>query len=412
MVTRVAFLTCVYPPYPGGMGMAAKGMAEEALRHGYEVEVFAPHLVTNMPRPYHGNERVKINNFRLVHANEKGAGEKMAADAQLRGVVKTTELVPLVRYGNSAILPQLIWRMRSFDIIHLFYPFFGAAELLPIIRRTTKAKIIVHHIMDAVAEGWLGKFFSWHRRYLLPTILRHSDLVLDMSEDFFRGSDFGATRKLWAEVPMDFLPLGVDTNLFQPAEKKNHDVQAIIFVGGLDRAHYFKGIPVLLRSLEILRKKGLKFRCLIVGGGDMKKDYETLAGKLGLLEGAVIFGGLVPNEKLPDYYCSADIFVMPSTARVESFCIASAEAQACGLPAIVSDFPGVRVTIEDRVTGFRVRPGDIKDLTENLATLLQDTKLREDMGVRGRERMVQKYDWEVVGRKLDEIYRKLIPYES
>ena len=109
-------------------------------------------------------------------------------------------------------------------------------------------------------EHFLGYFYVQEAASMIPALIldpAEGDLVLDMSEDFFRGSDFGATRKLWAEVPMDFLPLGVDTNLFQPAEKKNHDVQAIIFVGGLDRAHYFKGIPVLLRSLEILRKKGL-----------------------------------------------------------------------------------------------------------------------------------------------------------
>ena len=334
---------------------------------------------------------------------QKGDGSGLSGD-----LVKVTELLALARYGNASFLPQLAWRLRTFDIIHLFYPFFGVAELLPVIKRTTNAKIVIHHIMDAVAEGLLGKVFSAHRRNFLPFILRHGDLVLDMSENFFQGSDFGASRSKWANVPLDFLPLGVDTNLFQPANKKNHDRQTILFVGGLDKAHYFKGIPVLLRSFETFKKRGLEFRCLIVGGGDMKKDYETLAGKLGLLEGAVIFGGLVPNEKLPDYYRSADIFVMPSTARVESFCIAAAEAQSCELPAIVSDFPGVRVTIEDGVTGFRVRPGDTNDLTEKLATLLQDTKLREDMGIKGRERMVQKYDWSVVGRKLDEIYTKLL----
>lgn len=378
MVARVAFLTCVYPPYPGGMGIAAKGMAEAAHRHGFDVEVLVPRQ------------------------------KKSIASHPYRGAVKVTELIPLARFGNAAILPQLIWRLRSFDIVHLFYPFFGAAELLPLIKRRTRAKIIVHHIMDAVAEGRLGQFFAWHSRYLLPTILRHSDLVLDMSEDFFKGSDFGHTREQWANVPLDFLPLGVDTNLFQPAEKKNHYVPTIIFVGGLDKAHYFKGIPVLLRSLETLKKRGLKFRCLIVGDGDMKKDYEILGGNLGLLRGMVTFTGLVPNEKLPDYYRSADIFVMPSTARVESFCIAAAEAQACGLPAVVSDFPGVRVTIKEGRTGYLVRPSNANDLSIKLEKLLLNKSLREEMGREGTKRAVELFDWHVTEKKLGSIYSRLL----
>lgn len=374
---RVAFVTCVFPPYPGGIGIAAKGMAEAASRHGFYAEVFVPWQ------------------------------KKSAMADEFHGAIKVTELMPLVKYGNAAILPQLIWRLRSFDIIHLFYPFFGAAELLSIIKRTTKAKIIIHHIMDAVAEGWLGKVFSFHRRYFLPYILRQADLVLDMSEDFFKGSDFGATRSRWVNVPLDFLPLGVDTNKFTPSVSQWRETPVIIFVGGLDKAHYFKGIPVLLRSLGTLKKKGLKFRGIIIGDGDMKKNYEIMAGKLGLLGGTTTFGGLVANEKLPDYYRSADIFVMPSTARVESFCIAAAEAQACGLPVIVSDFPGVRATIENNVTGLTVRPGDIYDLSDKLAKLIRDSELRRSMGAKGRARMQQKYDWKVIGQKLFDIYLRI-----
>jgi len=389
---RVAFLTCVFPPYPGGIGIAAKGLAEAARKNGYEIEVFIPRYTK-----VHDRELLYISkNIREQHKQERDAG------------IEVTKLFPFGHYGNAAMLPQLVWRLRSFDIIHLFYPFFGAAELLPLIKRTTRAKIIVHHIMDAVATGWLGKIFSFHRRYFLPRILRQADLVLDMSEDFFQGSDFGATRDKWESVPLGFLPLGVDTSLFCPTEKKNHSAPTIIFVGGLDRAHYFKGISILLQSLSILKERGLAFHCLIVGDGDMKKGYETIAGELGLMTGLVTFTGLVPNEKLPDYYRSADIFVMPSTARVESFCLAAAEAQACGLPAIVSDFPGVRATIEDTITGFVAKPNDAVDLAEKLRRLLTDEELRRGMGGAGRQRVVERYDWAVIGELLDGLYRRLL----
>ena len=113
------------------------------------------------------------------------------------------------------------------------------------------------------------------------------------------------------------------------------------------------------------------------------------------------------HEKMVSYYQTARAVVVPSTERVECFSIVAAEAQACGTPAIVSNFPGVRVTIEDGVTGYVVRPGDPEDLANRIQELIEHPEKAKTMGHAGRARAVKLYSWEKIGEKLASVYENL-----
>ena len=85
------------------------------------------------------------------------------------------------------------------------------------------------------------------------------------------------------------------------------------FASGLDRAHYFKGMHVLLEAARMLKERRVRCRVWIVGEGKMRKEYEEHAREIGVLkitklrnyeitnEAHVEFLGLVPHEKMPDY---------------------------------------------------------------------------------------------------------------
>lgn len=371
---RIAYLTCVYPPYPGGIGVAAAGMAKEMEKRGHEVTIVAPHTMR-----------------------------------------------PWIRWGNAAFMPQILWRLRDFDIVHVLYPFYGTAELVLWLKRRSRAKIVVHHMMDAVEVGVLGAFFRWHARYLMPRLFRAADFVAVLSEDYFRNSDVGKLGLTQVEV----VPHGVDTNLFRPRPEKDipdsrFQIPKVLFVGGLDRAHYFKGVPVLLEACRILKERGVKFKCQIVGDGDMREEYEAQAERVGLLmyrgpasdaseagPPYIQFVGLVPHDQLSAYYGRAAVCVVPSTERIECFSIVASEAQACGIPVIVTNFPGVRVTIEDGVTGYVVAPADARALADRIQELIEDPACAAAMGKAGRARAERRYSWRVVGDRLEIIYKAL-----
>jgi len=421
---RIAYLTCVYPPYPGGIGMAAAGMAKEMSKRGHEVHVFTPQYSTPTLSAVH----------RVAHHS-----------------VLCNYLKPWIKYGNSAFIPQLIWKLKDVDVIHLLYPFFGAAELLPILRRRSKAKIIVHHTMDAVAQGWLGVFFLLYNKTLMPYIFKQAHTILTLSEDYFRECDLTDVYANFPDAPpIEFVPNGVDTGLFRPLfdykapespkspesyrtirkiriNSDIREVPTIVFASGLDHAHYFKGVHVLLMAMKMLKDRGVKCRCQIIGDGNMRAEYEKHAQELGLMRvihntecsddqhsvlcmdehAFVEFLGLIPHEQLPAYYQNATVAVVPSTARVECFSIVAAEAQACGLPVIVSDFPGVRVTIEHNQTGYVVRPGDPEDLANRLQELFENPQQASTMGAKGYQRANELYSWGKIGDKLEKIYESL-----
>ena len=500
---KIAYLTCVYPPYPGGIGVLAQGMATEMTKRGHEVEVFTPDtkqrskVAVSQPvdalattrgarREYASGlacsaSRLRVSSDGVVVRPKDETGLRQRYEQPQRQPCTVHQLKPWFRYGNAAFLPQVVRMLKGFDIVHLLYPFFGVAELAPLIKWRSRGRLVVHHTMDPDAPGLLGKFFVAHASFLMPAIFKRADLIITLSEDFFQGSSLTDVYQEFDQAPpIAFIPNGVDTDLFRPREtvsvsqpvdasattrgarreyasglaysasrlrvssdgvvvrskdetvepqryeqlqRQRQQLPVILFVGGLDRAHYFKGLHILVEALKILQWGGIHFRCAIVGEGDMRKEYESHAKELGLLEGAPVpsaqhprvtlapgtvqFTGFVAHEQLPRYYQQAAVCVVPSTEAVENFSIVAAEAQACGIPVVVSDFPGVRTTVEDAVTGLIVRPGDPEDLAHTLFAVLEDHGRAKKMGQAGRKRAERLYSWKVVGDKLEEAYKSL-----
>ena len=109
-------------------------------------------------------------------------------------------------------------------------------------------------------------------------------------------------------------------------------------------------------------------------GGD--KDERWDGERVGLRELAAALGvarwvdfrGPQPQAALPDYYAAADLCVMPSL--YESFGMVALEAMACGVPVIGSRVGGLKVTVQDDVTGLLVPEGDTAALAAAIAGLL------------------------------------------
>lgn len=392
--------------------MLAQGMATEMARRGYETVVFTPSL-----------KAAAVEDPLVGLRSAGGPTPAPSTDVRVR------YLAPRLRYGNAAWIPNLSSMLKGFDVVHFLYPFFGAAEMLPLIRKRTGVKIVLHHTMDAVAPGFRGALFRLYNETLMPLIFKQAHVMITLSEDYFRDCDITNVYANFPDAPnVEFVPNGVDTELFIPRGLLNGSVAdengfvasahnpflirsvirepTILFASGLDRAHYFKGVHVLIAAMRMLKEQGIKCRAQIIGDGKMRKEYEAHAKEIGV-DAHIKFLGLVPHEKLPEYYRQATVAVIPSTARVECFSIVAAEAQACGIPAIVSDFPGVRVTVEDGKTGFVVRPGDPQDLADKIRMVLDDPERARKMGEAGRARAEQLYSWQGIGDKLQRIYEGL-----
>jgi glycosyltransferase involved in cell wall biosynthesis len=373
---RIAHVTATFPPYYAGTGMVAYHNALELARLGHQVTVFTAAYPSGQ---FHDPPEITVRRFH-----------------------------PLFRIGNAPLLPGLLG-LKDFDLIHLHHPFIFGTELIWAVSKLRNIPVVLTHHNDLIGDGLRKTLFQLYSSVSTRLIFHQAKKFAVVSLDHARGcrlSGFFARR--WADVIE--VPNGVDHLLFQPglasgsaraslgisAEKK-----IILFVGGLDRAHHFKGADLLIKAFARLESPDTVL--VLIGDGDLRLGLEQLAAQLGISE-RVFFPGSIPNEQLPPFYCMADGLVLPSIPP-ESFGMVLIEAMACGIPVIASNLPGVRSVVSDGVDGYLFEPGSLDELVARLSTLLSDPGVRAEMGMRGRCKVEQKYTWPVVTARLEQVYR-------
>lgn len=368
---KIAQLICAFPPYEGGMGNSAYHFAKVlSEKYGYNITTFT--------------------------LGEKSAGE----DSVFNKVVR---LKPLFKYGHGAFLPQLFWQLKNFDIIYLHYPFFGVAEIIWLFKIFyNKKKLIIHYHMDVrwPLTSIFFKILSIPSKLIQSSLFKKADKIVSNSLDLVK---YGFVANFYKKYPDKFCEVhyGIDTKKFKiyDLKFKNNSLKTILFVGGIDKAHYFKGIDILLKAVSKMQFSNYKL--LIVGDGDLRQQYEKQAKQLNI-NNKVFFLGKIPNEKLPEIYQQADLFVLPSIKN-ESFGIVLLEAMACGVPVIASNLFGVRTVFQNNIQGLLVEPGNVNDLKNKIDQLLSNNKQLEQMGLAARKLVNEKYSWEKSGEKLNQV---------
>ncbi|MBI5370093.1 glycosyltransferase family 4 protein [Candidatus Uhrbacteria bacterium] len=377
----IAQIVCTYPPYRGGMGQVAFEYTTRLRARGHRVHVF-----TN-------KHAVSVEDPEWIH-----------------------RLPSVLHVGNAGVLPSLYRRLSGFDIVHLHYPFYGGAE--PVIVRKAmrhdQGLVLTYH-MDATAGGIKGALFSAHRRVLLPWIIGRSDRILASSDDYIRTSAIAEIDGALDRVEIH--PFGIDLNRFHPGKEDGFkrkltirtDVPTLLFVGGLDSAHHFKGVPVLIEAIAQLA--GKSFQLLIVGDGNLRPSFEATVRARGLND-RVHFLGNVADRDLPSVYRCADIHLFPSTRRAEAFGLVALEAAATGIPTIASNLPGVRTVVQDGNTGLLVPPEDVNELTRAITLLIEQPEIRARFGLAARAMAQQRFAWDPFMDRLEQTYRSVMDQQS
>lgn len=367
---KIAQVVCVYSPYGGGIGKVAEMQSRGLTKIGETVEVFTPDF---------GREKITDEKFKINY------------------------LKPVVKYGNSAFLPQLLWRLKGFDVIILHAPFFGATEVLWLARkmRILRAKFVIYHHMDFAPENLLFKTITLPSRIILKSLFKLADKIvvssMDYTEHSILGSFYLAHKDKFVEIA-----LGADLKPMIYKEQRTVNESFILFVGGMDRAHYFKGVSVLFKAFSQLVLQHQRIKLFLVGDGDLRPEYEKLAMDLGVAEKVKFFGKVndVEKERL---YSECEFLVLPSINSGEAFGMVLVEAMAYGKAVVATNLPGVRTVCQDGVNGFLARPGDANDLIEKMKTLLEDQELCNKFGETGRKMVEEKFNWKIHVQKLAKI---------
>ena len=367
---RIAHVTATFPPYYGGTGNVCFHNARVLASLGHDVAVFTAEAAGSIVDP---------------------AG------------VTVHRLKPIVQVGNAPVLPQLL-RLHRFDLVHLHFPFYTGAEFVSLAR----LPYVVTYHQDVKLAGLLGFGTRIHGRTFGNVVLRRAARVCPTSLDYFEHSAYSDFLERSSDSIVE-LPNGVDTRVFQPgpidtAMRARYgippDVCLALFVGAQDRAHYFKGVPTLLRAVA----RQPKMHLVLAGDGDLRADFERLSTELGITD-RVVFVGRVDGATLPSLYRAADVLVLPSETRGEAFGMVLLEAMASGRPVVASDLPGVRSVVSHGADGLLTEAGNVDALVETLGTFQRMSRAeRLRLGEAGRCKVEARYDWEQIGRKLEALY--------
>jgi len=166
-----------------------------------------------------------------------------------------------------------------------------------------------------------------------------------------------------------------------------------------------KDYPTLLRAFCKVTGRA----CLVIaGGGTQRQELEMLVERLGLGR-KVRFPGFVPDVKR--WMQAADGFVL--TSRWEGLPMGILEAGACELPQVATRVSGTCEAMKDGVTGWLANSGDDVELAEAMNLMMATPREeRRLMGVRARQRVIERFSLEVALDRHEALYRELLAAKS
>ncbi len=180
-------------------------------------------------------------------------------------------------------------------------------------------------------------------------------------------------------------PRGVDIELFSPQKRSLHFREkyqighrlAALYVGRLSKE---KNLDLLIRAFKKWQEKYPKTALVVVGDGPYREAMEQA------LKGThVVFTGYLFEEALAEAYASCDFLVFPSTT--DTFGNVVLEAQASGLPVIVSDAGGPQENIVPGRTGWIFQGHDDESLLRHMEWMCLHREKRVTMGKEARKAM-------------------------
>lgn len=242
------------------------------------------------------------------------------------------------------------------------------------------------------------------RKWLIQKNLNSAEALSATSLDLKK-----ATQRLTYR-PVEHIPFGVDTRLFQPAIKPDDGHFNFGITKSLEPVY---GHQDLLKAFKILlsdlpEKARGHCRLKIAGKGSLEAGLKKLAHSLQLSE-SVEFTGFVKQDDMPRFINSLDVLVTPSHS--EAFGVSALEASACGKPVIATRVGGLSEVIIHEETGLLLEPGQPSNLAEAMRALYDNAQLRATLGQNGRRFAETHYAVDVCTQKLIDLYEKMSAHQ-
>ena len=175
-----------------------------------------------------------------------------------------------------------------------------------------------------------------------------------------------------------------------PASIEDRGNQEIIQIISIGRLVKQKGVQHAIHALAgLTRNLRDKTHLNIVGDGPYIGNLKALCQELKLQDN-VTFHGRLTGQPLVDIYQKCSVHLMPTTSH-EGLPLTILEGMAYGLATVASNIGGIPTAISDGQDGILIRPGNVSDLTNELAELIKNEEHRANIGLAARKTVQRRY---------------------
>lgn len=219
--------------------------------------------------------------------------------------------------------------------------------------------------------------------------------------------DFLAERYPEAAEKIEVVHVGVDPESYTaPTPSSREGPPLLLCIAGLKP---YKGIPVLLAALDELRRRGVEFRCALLGDGPLRDEVAAEIERRGL-ESHVEMLGARPQDEVARWIGRASVLVCPSVVapdgQMEGIPVVLMEAGAAAKPVAAAALSGIPELVVDRETGELFPPGDAPSLADVVERFLRRPDYAARLGEALRRRVWEdfhlRYTTQILLARLDD----------
>ena len=403
---KIGILSYRSHPYSGGQGIYVRHLSKALQRLGHEVTVLSgppyPQLDAEI-------ELEKIPSLDLFGVEDRIKEFKFSL---LFSPLDLYEWISVMTGGfpepytfGRRVLRHLKASEREFDVIldnqSLCYSLLDIQKLYPLAVTIHHPITKDHRLEIENASNWKERLSSrrWHN--FLPMQKKVSPKLnkiicvsgpskQDVVEEFLVNPEN-------VEVILN----GIDIETFKPDSDSKVVENRIVTTASADIP--LKGLRFLINALPRVLKDFPETHLMVIGKSPNESKIRKLIDDLHLNE-KISFKSNLSEEEIVDIYHTSQIAVIPSL--YEGFGFGAGEAMACGTPLISTDSGGLKDVIGD--SAIKIASGSIEEIENKIISLFQDPEKREQLSLKGRNRMEELFDWKIAALNYVKVFEETI----
>jgi len=406
---RVALLGYRSNPYSGGQGIYLKYLSRALLEAGHQVDV-----ISGEPYPELDDPRIRL--IKLPGLNLFAAGNHLTAlrPGHLASATDFFEWASMATGGfpepytfGRRVAKYLAGSSDQYDIIHDNQCLsWGTLSLQ---HSATPLLTTIHHPITWDRDIALSHANDWKQRWLIrrwhhflgmqTRVAGRLDHIVTVSQrskqDICRAFNITADR-------IHVIHNGIDTETFRPEPSIARNPWQLITTASADQP--LKGTQHLIPAFAALTRRYPKLRLVFIGrpkpGGDTERLIERsqLGDRIRFVHG-------IDADEIRHLYASSAIAVVPS--EYEGFGLPAGEAMACAVPLVSTDGGALPEVVGD--AGSLVPAAEPKALEQAVAALLDmDPGQREQIGLQGRQHIVDNFSWARTADSMTGLYHQVV----